>query len=248
MAQNSLEERIAHLEAENKHLMAENDRWVAEHEIRNLMGKYEFLIAAQKGKGVIDLFAQRDDSTFDVGDWGVYKGYEGIKKYNLKMDEMARLENLSNAGFAAEVGLSTSVIEVAGDGKTAKAVWMAPGYETTRDPETGKLRAGWIWVRYANDFIKENGKWKIWHLKVFLSYYADYDKSWVEAGTGEHYSRRPDTKRIPLPEGGVPSPHRHLPYDPNAEPVLLPAFPEPYETYDGSQDWIDPQTTGNPEK
>jgi hypothetical protein len=222
MAKESLEERIQRLEAVR--------------EIGNVMGKYEFLLAAGKGEEILALFAKRDDITFDIGDWGVYKGVEGLRR-----SPISGIADMT--GFGAEIALTTSVIEVARDGKTAKAAWMAPGYETTRNPKTGKLTAGWVWTKYACDFIKEDGEWKLWHLKNFLVFFAEYHKSWVEEG-GEHYLRRPPLK-TPLPKGALPPAHRHLPYDPNAKPEMLPAFPKPYETYDGSMDWVDP---GKPRK
>jgi hypothetical protein len=56
---------------------------------------------------------------------------------------------------------------------------------------------------------------------------------------GEHWGRRP---------GGLPpfgsakvSPHRHYPYRSDALPTLLPAFPKPYQTYDGGMQWVDPE-------
>jgi hypothetical protein len=139
------------------------------------------------------------------------------------------------AGFAAEIALATSVIEVAGDGRTAKAAWMAPGFETTRDT-TGGLHACWVWHKYACDFRREQGQWKLRHLKNFLVFAADYYQSWVEEG-GEHWSRRPGG--LPPFGGAAPSPYRHLPYTQEARPTMLPALPKPYETYDGSMDWVE---------
>jgi len=217
MAQESLEARVERLEAI--------------HEIQNIMGKYEFLLAVGKREEITALFANRDDITFEIGNLGMYKGLEGLRKN--PMFDMADMP-----GFGAEIALTSSVIEVAGDGKTAKAVWMAPGYETTRNPQTDELTAGWVWTKYACDFIKEDGEWKIWHLKNFLVFFAEYHKSWVEAG-GEHYLQRVNLG-LPPPGGALPSAHRHAPYDPNAKPEMLPAFPEPYETYDGNMDWVDP--------
>ena len=143
-------------------------------------------------------------------------------------------------GFVAEADLSNPVTEIAGDGKTAKAAWMAPGIETLPDKVTGKPRAGWCYTKYACDFIKEDGKWKFWHFNNFLTFYCDFEKSW--ASGGEHYSRRAGSIQPPPPEFAPDGPptHRHNPYDPKGKRELLPAFPEPYETYNGSQDWIDP--------
>jgi hypothetical protein len=235
MVENSLEERLKHLEKAQ-------ERLEAIHEIQNLMGKYEFLMSAMRFEKIVDLFARKaPDVSANIGDWGMYRGIDGVRKL------FPGIMGSMGAGFLAEADLTTPVIEVARDGKTAKGVWMAPGIETLPwpDEKTGKakIRAGWCYTKYANDFIKEDGKWKIWHFNNFLNFYADYDKGWVEGG--EHYSRQPGAVRPFPPElqPDGPSPNRHHPYDPKTKPELLPAYPEPYETYDGNRDWMDPAKT-----
>jgi hypothetical protein len=226
MTQKSLEERIKRLEDIE--------------EIQKLMSKYEHLMSAMMFEEIVDLFAQKAPGvSASIGDWGLYKGIDGVRR--LFPGLMGRI----GAGFIAEADLTNAVIEVAGDGKTAKAVWMAPGIETIPwpDEKTGRVhvRAGWCYTKYANDFIKEDGEWKLWHFNNFLTFYADFEKSWAEGG--EHYTRRAGSIQPFPPEFQPDGPpiHRHTPYDPNIKRDLLPAFPEPYETYDGNQDWIDPR-------
>ena len=60
---------------------------------------------------------------------------------------------------------TTSIIEVAADGQTAKAFWYSPGMIM----ETGQS-AGSIWEAYGADFVKENGVWKLWHLHMFTDF------------------------------------------------------------------------------
>jgi hypothetical protein len=61
----------------------------------------------------------------------------------------------------------TPVIEVAGDGKTAKGIWYSIGIgvrANVKSDSTYTKSTSWMWEKYAVDFIKEDGKWKIWHL------------------------------------------------------------------------------------
>jgi hypothetical protein len=61
----------------------------------------------------------------------------------------------------------TPVIEVAGDGKTAKGIWYSIGLAVRGSvDENGNtsVGTGWMWEKYGVDFIKEDGGWKIWHL------------------------------------------------------------------------------------
>jgi hypothetical protein len=77
--------------------------------------------------------------------------------------------------------LTTPIIEVAGDGKTAKGIWMSFGNVTDEAmrPEDGNIPQ-WAEEKYAMDFIKEDGKWKIWHLRTYVEFNSPFQKSWTE--------------------------------------------------------------------
>jgi len=73
----------------------------------------------------------------------------------------------------------TPVIEIAGDGKTAKGLWYSIGMAARGSVDkTGKtsISTSYMWEKYACDFIKENGKWKMWHFVNIM------DQNPVEAG------------------------------------------------------------------
>jgi len=69
--------------------------------------------------------------------------------------------------------ITSGVVEVAGDRKTAKGVWYTPG----AIGGAGGLMG--LWERYGVDFVNENGEWKIWHLHV----YTDFGYS-LKSGSG----------------------------------------------------------------
>ena len=149
---------------------------VAIKEINDVMAKYEYLHAAGMFPEHAELFAKRDDSTAQVGTWGYYKGWESIRKLYAGVHS-----ELNAPGHYFEHALTTSMVVVAGDGKTAKYVCISPGHETKVDKETGKAIPGWCWVKYACDFIKmDDGKWYIWHLFVLLTFWADYDNRYCD--------------------------------------------------------------------
>ena len=64
---------------------------------------------------------------------------------------------------------TTAIIEVAEDGKTAKAFWYSPGMIA----ESGSS-GNTIWEAYGVDFVKENGKWKMWHLHMFTDFMGSF--------------------------------------------------------------------------
>jgi hypothetical protein len=97
---------------------------------------------------------------------------EGQKQTLAELSKkVSSLENIpENVGAGSEYVMHTQetpVIEVAGDGKTAKGIWYSIGLavrgEVNEDGSTS-VGTGWMWEKYAVDFIKEDGEWKIWHL------------------------------------------------------------------------------------
>jgi hypothetical protein len=135
-------------------------------------------------------------------------------------------------GVLNVLALTTPVIEVAGDGKTAKGVWITPGLHTLA-PE-GKLQAFWVWCKYGIDFVKEDGKWKFWHVYTYGLIYTPFEKSWVEIA-------RAKAEGIPSVPDGLkpdrPATHKWM-YSLTAKTENVPTPPEPYETWDESTAYV----------
>jgi len=195
------------------------------HEIQNLMGRLEFLHTAGLEKEAMQLFALKTPGvSAEVANWGVYEGPEGIRKMSLGIHLDG--EQKARPGTMHLHTLTTPVIEVAGDGKTAKAVWLSPGLET--DGKDSKFQAMWAWVKYGIDFVKEEGKWKIWHSHAYAIFMTPYEKSWVEAPP--HTS----TPMVVPDEIKPDRPSTYLwEYSTDRVYENVPAPPEPYETWDG---------------
>lgn len=60
------------------------------------------------------------------------------------------------------------LIEIAKDGETALGMWYCNGILSYYNGDEAFTR--WIYCRYAVDFIKEDGVWKIWHMFVGTDY------------------------------------------------------------------------------
>ncbi len=158
-------------------------------------------------------------------------------------------ENLG-VGFGYEMNcLTTPVIEIAGDGKTAKGLWYSPGVNIVGSVmKEGKtsMRGEWRMTKYGVDFAKEDNKWKIWHLFICLdntppnwSYEngkAVYEPSGV-AGTGAPAAgtKGGDEKGHPSNVArGIsmkPNPDPYKAWDPARAPHIQPRLPEPYYTF-----------------
>ena len=112
--------------------------------------------------------------------------------------------------------------------------------EVVRDRETGEPTARWEWNRYGDDFIKEDGQWKLRHHHVFPLFMIGHDEKWADQ------FKRGEMPPMQFPEGAKPYYHPPTPddvgYDPDSElPYLRP--PEPFETWDPKQAYLlaDPQ-------
>ena len=205
MAKKSLEERIQRLEDIE--------------EIKQLMSKYSYLLSACRMKDLVELFSKRDDATACCGDWGLFRGAEGISNQFIGTCPEGGLE-----GFMSVHMMTTHIIEVAGDGKTAKGVWMSPGHETYDKKMAGRVIPTWGWGKYAADFIKEGGEWKIWHYWNFPDFTVEYEKGWASGGKPE-FLQAIDIVLDLKPD--APTPYPLTLYDPDRKPQFLPAFPEP---------------------
>jgi hypothetical protein len=208
-----------------KDIAARLQRCEDERQIQNLMGKYCWYSFAGMYDEVVDMFALKTPGVkAELADFGIYDGPEGIQRlYGV------RHKRFDRKGLMFLHTLTTPVIEVAGDGKTAKAVWISPGLETL--PAKDKPDPRWAWCRYAVDFVREEGLWKFWHFNVVGIFITPYDKSWVE--------------EIPCPFPPLPKgqeadrPNAYgWEYSKKRETENRPAPPLPYEKFDESTAYV----------
>ena len=233
----TVEELQRQLETLQKQVERQNDIY----EIQKVMAAYEYLHYPITFPEKVKLFAlEMPDVSMDVGDSGAFVGREGIETVFLKI--------LGSARFAKDAfffhSIASPYIEVAADGKTAKAVFMSPGLETyyahhghVPAPGETKLTAYWCWGKYSADFIKLDGVWKIWHLKWWRDLRCDYYKSWVDdtEGFGDKasYQKRQDVQQ----EMPFHKPMKfHQPYHTGERKVPLPRLPQPYESFEENGD------------
>jgi hypothetical protein len=171
----------------NQNLEHEIGRLKAINEIQNLMGIYEVIHTQRGMMNTWQIFARHTSDTWiEISNWGRVEGFEEIKKFwelhdweaDYKAQKLPQSKMFPPAGVMFDHHLTTPIIEVAGDGKTAKAIWFSPGTETK--PRDGKLTAHWCFGKYAIDFVKEDGLWRVWHFKWFRNFITPFNISWVD--------------------------------------------------------------------
>lgn len=143
-------------------LLKDHDR------IENLQAAYGYYFDKSLWGEVADLFA--DQGTFEYGQRGVYAGKAHIRKalllYGAEGPERGKLNNYMQL---------QGVIHVAPDGRSAKARWRGM-VQLGRPNEAGQWGEG----VYENEYVKENGVWKIGKLHFYVTGFTDYDLGWTK--------------------------------------------------------------------
>lgn len=145
-------------------------------DIQNLMSKYAFYHTANQHQECMDLFALDTEDTWAEMTWGRYCGREGLRRlfpgFHIWIDGDPRGKMHVHAPCQP-------CIEVAGDCKTARGIWVAPGLETSAFVHPDRPDASWCWMKYDCDFIVENGEWKFWHMRTPGIFMTPYETPWT---------------------------------------------------------------------
>ena len=163
---------------------------------------------------------------------GYYVGMEAIRGYYV--DHHAR-EMGDGTGYLSNHPVTTGLVRLAEDGKTAKGMWYVYG-STTEVYSTGP-KAAWNFGRCAVDFVKEDGVWKIWHMTMFTDIQCPVGGNW---GKDKMYPH----EGVEIPEPTVKE-HYYTGYGEDFLSLVEPPLPEPYDTW---SDEISYGPEGYPEK
>src|SRR3972149_10683745 len=167
MKSRTLETRINALEAEVKTLKKQvkaRDRQLQTlqdiEDIKRLQCVYGYYLERWMSDEIIDCFSSSPDVSGTFVE-GTYKGPEGIRRYFGQGRAMPR-------EFLHLVMQVSPVITVNKDGKTAHGRWYGSGTILSRF--TTPLDPVYMMVIYEMDYIKEDGVWKILHLRLNMHY------------------------------------------------------------------------------
>lgn len=213
----------------------EAERALAQGAVQNLIGRYSYYHLANMydDKRYLALYANGDPGLkIQVSSRGIWEGPDAAQRMLHSYLQQSGGKYVGDMSFHP---VASPVVEVAGDGQTARGVWLSPGAEAHVEPGADSHAfAGWIFVKYCADFKKINGEWKIWHQLVHGMMVTTYDRSWVE--------KQPTLPPRPALTGPY-APNR--PADPPAELYsttttqhLVPEPPLPYETWNDSMSCV----------
>jgi hypothetical protein len=184
-------------------------------EIEDLQMKYGYYFETQNSEDIVDLFSEENTESIEITDHGLFKGKKGVR--TMYFDWIAgranpnRISGILMTGGMVCIFQLQGVVEVATDGKTAKARWNCWDFEAR--PWNGLMRNYWLQGYYENEYIKENGKWYFKKLHWNDTFWTPYDDGWLKTpllgSMSEHATIKadaPPTAFHPYPSG------YHLPY------------------------------------
>lgn len=166
----NLEKRIAYLEDMTA--------------IQQLLNRYVYELYTMDFEHMYeDCFSKtREDVSIQASDSGVYIGGEHVEeRFFGKFMGM-----LKTVPGAFTMHLTTNpVIEINEDRTYARSVAPSPGCAT--DPQFKDSL--WIWGTFLDDYIRENGEWKILHHAFVPLFRTPYDKGWTVQAVGTQLSK-----------------------------------------------------------
>jgi hypothetical protein len=182
----ALTERIAALE-KRKSLVEDANA------VERLQAAYGYYTDRGLWDEAAELFA--DDGTIEIALDGVYVGKARVREYLYALG--GGRSGLAKGQLAEHLQVMP-VITVAPDGLTAKARWRAIGL-------IGQLGADAYWAEgpYENEYVKEEGVWKIQALHWYQALLVPYDKGWQtgrDPTEGKHVSATLPPDRPPSVE------------------------------------------------
>jgi hypothetical protein len=211
-------------------------------EISNVASSHEYYHGALMHKEEIEnSWSKREDVTWTNGT-DKYANRTSFWKFYVD-----NLKTFPHKGALWYHMLTTPYIEVSADGQTAKGIFMSFG-NVSGEIHPGQPMSQWTEEKYGMDFIKEDGHWKIWHLRTYVEFYVDVNKLWTDsrnnlaavdtlalqgrnpdgslkAGVQEEagstfYNVKPDEKKVFYPG-----------YTTSRDPQYNPMVPKPYCTF-----------------
>ncbi len=213
--------KAAALSAEIDTLSAEVARLEGARAVKKLQRAFGFYVDRGLWDEAVDLFAE--GGSFEMGADGVYVGKARIREYLKRLHGQDGLRY----GQLNEWVTLQPLVTVAADGKTAKARWRDLGMTG----DYGHM-AYWRDGIYENDYVLDDGVWKIRALHLYVNFNAPYEGGWPRLKEAPGDWRTATAKAFPPDK---PSTRAYRPFP---EPQLPPFhYPNPVtgKAYSGKQ-------------
>jgi hypothetical protein len=224
------------------------DRFLDLRAVQNLMGKYVFSMMICKERTIYQDYWTRTKSDPALGlNNGWYRGAQAIQDYYQAVADQTEVQSKTiQSIFPEQLGglsdeelygtgrmnlrpLTNPIVEIAGDGQTAKGFWQVMGVDneiTDRGP-LSTFRWGYV----GADFVREDGEWKVWHLLMVDDVVAPVGSDWAAPA---QYPQLPDFSKLQGLKLPAPTEEREVFRAYSTDRPFTPPIPAPvpYETFD----------------
>lgn len=193
----------------------------AADEIRNLVSNYCFEHNCALQMRYFRNWSEREDIRHEMP-WGNTTGHKNLEYNNPWHDVIRHPDDAENMkGGAMFIHTTTTpVIEVAEDLETARVVFLSPGFEGIAAKKMGT----WAYSKYAYEFRREHGAWKIWKCRIFPVFRNDYFDDFGQVAEA-------DMTKQPM-RAGMEDFNSFFRYGPDViMPRNEPDPPKPYDTW-----------------
>ena len=223
------------------------DRWLDLREIQNLVGRYAYDELFKRQGTMYENYWTKQHEPEYITNAGGYRGEAAVRGWfeayagntektsaliqSLFPDYLGKKsrQELHGVGTCDMASLFSPVIELSGDGETAKGVWMA--WHSDNEVYAYGPYSWYDYGVFAADFIREDGAWRIWHLREISDLRAPMGQQFTESWTlPEEKPEFAALGELRLPEPTDPVCLRE-PYSPERETKPLVRIPEPYERF-----------------
>ena len=162
--ENQLQDLLRRVEALEIRARAAED-YIA---ICNLQAAYGYYVDKTLYDEAANLFAR--NARLEIAGRGLFVGQERVRKY---LHALPKLE----FGCVFNHMQLQPVISIAADGHSARGRWR-------NFIQIGSLgrEARWGEGTYENEYVREDGIWKIDYLHFYTTYYVEFDKGWHHGG------------------------------------------------------------------
>jgi hypothetical protein len=176
-SERTAEQALADASARVARIEQQVSRLEDERAIENLQRSYGYFVDKAMWRETADLFAE--DGTLEIGGRGVFVGKARVLQYLTWLAP----KGLQYGKLQNHIQLQP-IVTVAPDGTTAKGRWRFLA-------EVGEYQKSSLWGigTYENEYVKQNGVWKILHLHAYFRMYTPYAEGW---GKSAQANTRPE--------------------------------------------------------
>ncbi|MBT2187478.1 nuclear transport factor 2 family protein [Sphingobium nicotianae] len=155
--------------------------------VKKLQRAFAYYVDRGLWDDAADLFA--DNGTIEIGADGVYVGKKRVHDY---LEKLHGGQDGLIYGQLNEWVTLQPLVDVAADGRSAKARWRDLGM-------LGQYHkhAEWRDGIYENEYVKEDGVWKIKSVHLYVNFVTPVEKGWARLKPGEGLAPSETSKAMP---------------------------------------------------